>query len=232
MSPKTLLSGRRPRGFTLVEILVVLAIISVIMFFAMPNLQQVVKGSKLVQAGEQLRGDLALAVQTAAKDSIPIEIRFYRYNDPELTISSNGKLFTAYGIYRLLPDLDKPSDPTAPRILDPLIKIKKLPAGVGIPEDALLSPLVANENIPTASEEVRGLIPTQRRTEAIYRAFQLTTDGGTNLDKSGRQQWYVTLVDTDEIERNGGSVNNLTPKNYVTLQIDPFNASIRWFQPN
>ncbi len=226
------LSFRRgDRGFTLVEVLVVLVIISIIMFMAVPNMGGMIKGSKLTQAGDQLRYDLELAQQAANKDSTPMEVRFYKFDDPEQAVTSSGQLYTAYGIYRLLPDLDKPSDPTAPRILDPLIKIKKLPPGIVIPEDPLMCTLISNEKIPTGPEEVRGLIPTVKRTPAVYRAFQFTAEGGTNLEKSGKEQWYLTLIDANEVVKNGGSVNGIIPTNYITLQVDAFNGAIRWFQP-
>jgi hypothetical protein len=54
-----------------------------------------------------------------------------------------------------------------------------------------------------------------------YRSFRFRPDGSTDLPKN--EQWYLTLV-ADE----GASP---TPKNFFCLQIDPFNGTIRDYQP-
>ena len=73
----------RERGFTLIEILVVLAIIAVIVTFTVPNLEPVLKGSKLKQAADDLERALANAQQVALTQNHPVEVRFFRYNDPD-----------------------------------------------------------------------------------------------------------------------------------------------------
>ncbi len=117
---KTTLSPPLRRGFTLIEILVVLAIISVIMFLAVPNMGEIIKGSKLTQAGDQVKFYLGLAQQTAVKDNQTFEIRFYQYRQPDQSEDEFRSSFTAYQMYQLIPDSTKPSDPKAERILHPL----------------------------------------------------------------------------------------------------------------
>ncbi|MES2466949.1 MAG: Verru_Chthon cassette protein D [Verrucomicrobiota bacterium] len=220
------------RAFTLVEILVVLAIISMIMFFTVPNMGEIIQGSKLTQAGDQLKFDLGLAQQTAVKDNVTVEVRFYQYKQPDEAEGSESKIYSAYHMFSLIPDSDRPSDPTAERILAPIGKIKKLPVGVVIPDSEVWSTLVNKATIANGTEEVFGLVPTEKRTVATYRSFQINPDGSTNLDSSGADQWYVTLVDSNEIVRSGGSIDNIAPNNYICLQVDAFNGGTRWFQPN
>ncbi len=218
-------------AFTLIEILVVLAIISIIMFFTVPNMGQIIQGSKLTQAGDQLKYDLGLAQQTAVKDNLTVEVRFYQYRQPDEAADSPRETFTAYQMFSLIPDSTKPSDPKAERILAPIGKVKKLPTGVIIPANELWSTLVSSSSIANGTEEISGLIPTEKRTSALYRSFQINPDGSTNLDTSGVDQWYVTLVDSTELIRSG-SLDSLAPDNYICLQVDPFNGGTRWFQPN
>ncbi len=229
---KAILSRPAPRGFTLIEILVVLAIISVIMFFSVPNMGEIIQGSKLTQAGDQLKFDLGLAQQTAVKDNLTVEVRFYQYRQPDEAADAERKTYTAYQMYSLIPDSTKPSDPKAERILAPLGKIKKLPVGVVIPSSEVWSTLVANATIANGTEEIFGLLPTEKRTTATYRSFQINPDGSTNLDTSGVEQWFVTLVDSTDVARAGGSLDSLAPDNYICIQVDPFNGGTRWFQPN
>ena len=96
----------------------------------------------------------------------------------------------------------------------------------------LWSTLVANSTIANGTEEVMGLLPTEKRTVATFRSFQINPDGSTNLDTSGVDQWYVTLLDSTEVDRAGGNIDSLAPNNYITIQVDPFNGGTRWFQPN
>ena len=220
------------RAFTLIEILVVLTIISIIMFFTVPNMGEIIQGSKLTQAGDQLKYDLGLAQQTAVKDNQTVEIRFYQYRQPEQASGAALNSYNAYQMYSLIPDSTKPSDPKAERILAPIGKIKKLPVGVMIPQSELWSTLVTRSTIANGTEEVLGLIPTEKKTIATYRSFQINPDGSTNLDTSGVDAWYVTLVDSSEVDRAGGSLDALAPNNYICLQVDPFNGGTRWYQPN
>lgn len=220
------------KAFTLIEILVVLAIISLIMFFSVPNMGEIIQGSKLTQAGDQLKYDLALAQQTAVKDNLTVEVRFYQYRQPDGTAEDANKSFTAYHMFSLIPDSEKPSDPRAERILAPIGKIKKLPIGVVIPANATWSSLVSSSSIANGSQEVFGLVPTEKITSATYRSFQINPDGSTNLETSGATQWYVTLIDSTEITRAGSSLDSLAPNNYICIQVDPFNGGTRWFQPN
>lgn len=220
------------RAFTLIEVLVVLTIISIIMFFTVPNMGEIIQGSKLTQAGDQLKYDLGLAQQTAVKDNLTVEVRFYQYRQPDQDAGAALNSYNAYQIYRLIPDSTRPSDPRAERILDPVGEIKKLPIGVMIPQSELWSTIVANATIANGTQEVPGLIPTERRTVATYRSFQINPDGTTNLDTSGVEAWYVSLVDTSELARAGGNMDALAPKNYICIQVDPFNGGTRWFQPN
>ena len=54
-----------PQGFTLVEILVVLALIGMLLFMTVPGLKDVFKGSKLTTTADQIANDLSLARQLA-----------------------------------------------------------------------------------------------------------------------------------------------------------------------
>ena len=229
---KSVPSFSAKRAFTLIEVLVVLTIISIIMFFTVPNMGEIIQGSKLTQAGDQLKYDLGLAQQTAVKDNLTVEVRFYQYRQPEQESGAALNSYNAYQVFRLIPDSTKPSDPKAERILAPIDKIKKLPIGVMIPQSELWSTLVTNASIANGTQEVPGLIPTEKKTVATYRSFQINPDGSTNLDTSGVEAWYISLVDSSELERAGGSMDALAPKNYICLQIDPFNGGTRWFQPN
>jgi uncharacterized protein (TIGR02596 family) len=76
--------NHRRSAFSLVELLIVVAIIGIIAGFGVPAVQGVLRGSALTQASSQLTDNLALARQHAISRNRTVEVRFYRFGDPEV----------------------------------------------------------------------------------------------------------------------------------------------------
>ena len=222
-------------GFTLVEVLVVLALISMLMFFTVPGLRDVLKGSKLTQASDQLFQDLAVARQTAIKENMAVEVRFYQYPDPDAASGQNQEpiTFGAYQFFRLQQDAERPTQYSAPRVPIPVLpQVRKVPQGVALIDSAKWSPLLNNESMQKRQEIVMGLVSGQRDTPAQYVSFIISPDGETSLDKSGARQWFFTLVSDEELQRSQGNPDNMQPRDFMMLQIDPFTANLRLYAPN
>lgn len=222
-------AASRRRAFTLVEVLIVIALIAMLLFLTVPGLKDVMKGTKLTTAADQLVGDLNLARQTAIKESMPVEVRLYKFFDP----TSREQRFGAYQCFKLAQDLNKPSDYTAERIAKPIFeKVKIIPQGVAIVESAQWSPLLTEESMKKDDnrERVRGLIPGERDTEAEYRSFIISAEGETSLDRTGAKQWYLTMVTEAEMQK-AADPTALRPKDFIMLQVDPYTANVRRYQP-
>ncbi len=220
---------RRARAFTLVEILVVLAIIAMLLFMTVPGLTDVLKGSKLTGTADQIITDMGIARQTAIKENVPVEVRFYKYRNPD---AKNQERFSAYQCYRLRQDLNTPSDYTADRVAVPVFeKVHTIPQGVVIVDAKQWSPVITDDGMHQDRERVRGLIPGERDTECTYFSFIITPEGETSLERSGAKQWYMTLVTETEYQKASDPVA-IKPNNFITLQIDPFTANVRRYQPN
>jgi len=229
-TPSPLRSSLRPRGFTLIEVLIVLTLIAMLLFFTVPGLRDVLKGSKLTSAADQISGDLNLARQAAIKDGMPVEVRFYKFAG--LGSSATEERFGAYQCYRLAQDLNKPSDYTTERIPKAVFeKVKFIPQGVVLVDSGKWSPLVSEDSIKQGTERVRGLVPGERETEASYFSFIISPEGETSLDHSGAKQWYLTFVNESEYQK-APNPEALKPKNFITIQVDPYTAHTRRYQPN
>jgi type IV fimbrial biogenesis protein FimT len=67
---------RGQKGFSLAELMVVIALIAIIAALALPNLAGQVSDSKLRGAGDNLRGDLQIARARAVRDAVPVALAF------------------------------------------------------------------------------------------------------------------------------------------------------------
>ncbi len=74
--------SRSSRGFTLVEMLVVVTIIVVIAAITAAVLPEILHREKVTQAANMIQGMLLAAKQRAVRDRIPAGVRFLAYTDP------------------------------------------------------------------------------------------------------------------------------------------------------
>ena len=65
------------RGFTLLELVVVLAILSIMLAITAPELSQALAKARLEGAAYQLHSDLRLAQQTAKREQCPVVLSLY-----------------------------------------------------------------------------------------------------------------------------------------------------------
>ena len=75
--------SRRSKGFTLIEMMVVVAMIALIVAAVAPMVFGTLISTRLSSAGETLAGQISLAHQIAVSRNMTVEVRFYEYDDPE-----------------------------------------------------------------------------------------------------------------------------------------------------
>ena len=212
-------------AFTLIELLVVVAIIALMLVMAAPTMTSAFKGSKLNQGAESLRNFLASAHLTAIKRNLPVELRFYKYDDPDTPESTVHCIAYQMYVVELSNDSDDADVSKSKVVYTKVADLQHLPAGVVISLDPKQSTLVGTE-MRTGKESIKGVDPEKNETEVDFYAFQFRPDGSMNL--STTKKWFLTVMGRDEYIR--GKEN--TPSNYVCLKLNAFNGDIRWLQPN
>jgi uncharacterized protein (TIGR02596 family) len=201
----------RDRGFTLIEILVVLAIIAVIVTFTVPNLGPVLKGSKLKQAADDLERALANAQQVAITQNHPVEFRFFRYDDPD-----NPGSESFFRSYQAVQVITSPEDHRQVVEEKVVTQVESFQSPFVLAEGEL-STLINSDALEQGSADV------PRADNAEYVAFEFRPNGATNLATVDMPHWTLTLIrDSDKKPVVG---------EFITLTVDAYNGQIRQFQP-
>ena len=217
----------RASGFTLVELLTVMAIIGLIAAFVVPSASSILKGSQLTQSTQIVTDQLGLARQRALSRNRSVEVRFYKYGDPEIPgqTASNGN-YRAFQTFEVI-------DPSPANLSGTTVafgKVQHLQSSIiidaGTPDLATLSSIFNQTNRkPLSVSTTSSTLPFPHAGNTYeYTYFRFRPDGSTDLLPTGK--WYLTLHSI-----NDGDKLTTPPRNFVTLQLDPVDGSIRTFRP-
>lgn len=214
-------------AFSLIELIIVISVIVIIAAFTIPAMNTVLKGSQLTQGSGILVGQLNIARQQALSRNRQVEVRFYRYADPEIPGEEAGKPET--GRYRAMQLFQI----TPQGIALPIDKVQTLPLSVifSYSETEGLSSLLDK---PTAQAPKKPGIADKaapRLARGIdykyeYVSLKFMPDGSTDKSPTGR--WFVTVI---------GLNDKLTsptkpPPNFFTVQVDPVSGVTKTYRPN
>ena len=210
---------RQRSAFTLIEIMVVLAVISIIATMAVPAMNGVLKGSKMTQASDEFERDLARAQAAALRENQPVEFRFYEFRDPE---QPNSEL--AYRGYQAVVRKRRVDDQYTTEAIEPVFDVKILPPGIIFNSKTKYSTIFKIPDIPENTAKKWGgyddSIP--RVDQAEFKAFYFRPDGSTNLVSIDRsEKWCVTIQ--KELAED-------LPPDFVAFQLDPFNGQVRRYE--
>jgi uncharacterized protein (TIGR02596 family) len=208
---------------------VVIAIIGIIGTFAVPAAGNMLKGSSLTQAANLLTDQIAQARQYALSRNRVVEVRFYRFGDPE----QPGETATnpSSGYYRAFQYLEIGEN----GVPNPVGKVNRFPDSVIMNPDTTLSSLF---NDPSSARLVTMAkltpndpdMPRGVKKNYDYMAFRFLPDGSTNLPLTGASNglWYITVHLINDLSKAQGST---PPPNFFTWTIDPVSGNARILRP-
>jgi len=231
--------NRTPRsGFTLIELLAVVALIAVVIAFAVPATSQIMKGSQMSQGAQNLNDTLLYARQLALTKNRPIEVRFYKFGDPDTPGEVADK-----------PELGKWRALQLFEVLEngavlPIREMTRMPRGVIFQPDEYstllkeeIRPAIEAKEDKTAPELPVDVNDKKVGRNYLWTGFRYLPDGSTDLppvalengaatgSKAKEDRWYITLIGlTDENK-------DIRQTNFFTLQVDPLAGTVKSFRP-
>lgn len=196
------------RGFTLMELLVVMVIIAILGYAVVGSFRHVGQGNKISQAASQVSSFLDLGRQIAMSENQRIELRFFQVSD----VTNNLTAYTHLQLYRV--DLNQPLD-----------RIANLPVGIEITAEPLFSSLLSNGNPLGGTQPKVGAY-----TNAPYKSVMFRADGSTHLSPDGPSPtdplWTLTVI-----ESNKPASPTALPDNFATIALDPVTGRPTTYRP-
>ena len=200
------------RAFSLIELLVVIAIIGVMSALVVPAMSSVLRGNEMNRAEQMVQQQLASARQTAIARNRRVEVRFYKFDNPD----EIGTTQTFCGLQSFL--IDDTGAAT------PIGRLTKLPATVLMNETPANSTLLQVPNKTwTAGTDPQITLPGVG-TSYTAKAFQFRPDGSTSLSPASNS--FLTLH-----AATAGATASSLPPNFATIQIDPVSGAVRTYRP-
>ena len=154
-------------AFSLIELLVVVAIIGILATLSVPAWNAIAEGNRMSSAAQSLSDGLRLARQLALAKNSPVEFRIFN------TLPKDGGTsnYCAFAYYQL----------TDSGTTNQMTRTNFLPSGTVLSTAANYSTLIG-PNGPSYS------------ASPAYNSFRFRPDGSTDLNVSSSSQWYVTIV--------------------------------------
>lgn len=210
-----LMKSRRPlHAFTLVEMLMVLAIVSVLLATAASGMKKAWQGQEIRASAMQLAGDLALASRTAVKLNKPVVVRFYKYMEPR--IAHQDKQFAAWQL------LTRETSPTNPEgKIVPLYEVHRCEGTTLMSQHRIGSSLCSTIFGP-ATKMNRERDPEVGIGEYEYVGIEFSPSGRTNLDPDANEPWTITFIPMLYADRPGEM-----PKEFQVLGLDARSGAVR-----
>ena len=207
-----------PAGFSLIELLVVVAIIALLGALAMGGLSNVIRSSKLTNTAQRIADQINVARQIAATRNLPVEVRFYKLPWFDQTI---GGARVYRGMQTFVTD--------GITFTNPVSKPFLFPDRVAIRIDSPLRGMIKYVDFNSPGLANFGIYG---RGTIGYNVFTIRPNGmlnsGTTTNISATNN-FMTLQNWEPNSTLDSMVP--MPANYALVRVDPITAKVTILRP-
>jgi uncharacterized protein (TIGR02596 family) len=207
--------ARGRRGFTLVELLVVLSVIAILTVVAIPAVSSIMRSNDLNRATAMISDEFGFAHQAAVTRNADVQLRLYQIGLAGSTTDLQYRAFRSW-------------ISSATISLQGLDKMQYLPASVIISPNVQYSTLLDYTN-SQRSGLTQGTETLPNGVTANYVSFLFRATGGTSVSPNTPPVgiWDLTIYqETAVLNASTG-----LPNNYATIQVDPVTSEVRTYRP-
>jgi len=198
-----------PAGFSLVELVIVVAILVMLIAVGMPYTLGALQSANLTSAGDTLMQKLAMAQQRSLTENRPVGLDFYYYTEDNVQ-----------GCHAIQMISYNPATNQVTQLEPPVYWNKK---SVVIVEGAL-SPMFSTNQTPVSTGQA-AQNPFKSLNATYYRVI-FYPNGSTSLRVPLRTA-YLTLISTKSYKADLSTA----PPDYYTVQIDPVTGRGHSYRP-
>ena len=189
-------------GFSLLELFLVLAVLSLLLAFAAPGFIPVMQARSLTAGADEFEQALGLARQTAMTEDVVVDVEF-------LSPAESPGEFSGYRFWKWLPGGERRG----------LGKIRWTKGSFSFSTE--FSTILREGG----AESTTGTLPGVLVGPVAIVRFSIFPDGSTDLPgREDSDTWHVTLADF------AGGRRSL-PKNFIVFQVNQTNSQVQRFRP-
>lgn len=200
--------GHTTRGFTLVEILVVVTIMAMLLAMVGLTVPSSIASQKLAGTARQIASDLDHAAMIAQRDNKPVEVRFYKCTEAGIGGVDEGKEFRAYQIATITGW----NTEGKPKIAFNE-EVQRLPEGIVFTPNPSHTTLLAKTPVPSGDGDADLGEPYE------YISYVIRPDGGTTLPRP--EKTVLTLVQQKHLSGEGE-----LPPDFRSIVVNPYNGQV------
>jgi uncharacterized protein (TIGR02596 family) len=214
-------TGRQ--GFSLIELLVVVAILGILAALTLPAITGVMSSSGLASAADQAFSILSQARQLAVAKNRTVEVRIYKYADAGRPGQPADGRFQAMQLFVIEPSPQGTTTNSVGRKMN-------LPASVYVASSPALSPALdpSKSAHKTGAELSQSLSPCGLNYTAALLRFH--PDGSLSLPPPaaplGTAPLFLTLVPSTTPD-----ASTSPPENFATIMLQPVSGKARLHRP-
>lgn len=202
----------RQAGFSLVELLVVMAIVVLLMAIVVPAVSTVFRAGELGRAGRVLADEIALARQEAVARQRDVEVRFVQ-------LPGHGNEEALRAVQLWIADERGVMAPHRP--------LQRFPGAVVVAAADGLSPLLDPGATGHATRQGQDQFGSEGTRS--WRGFRFRGSGTLDQGQINTGNNFITLA--AETDLAGGAANAGPPANYYAVRINPATGRVSTHQP-